>query len=229
MTYYRETIPAALEHLLQESARGQQEKIAAQIDKLQTHGFDISQEKFFNYRESQYPWKNKAGYNALHLAQYIFLSSENKNLVQKIFWKEVSHIAFLQECLLSSGKYAHIGTQQVGEYEPTLEKVANAIQGGVLAIPHPNHTFRTRENFQEAAELLIKKYPISAIEINARADQQRVETIVEFCKKHSLIITFGSDFHKDPGDETHGTFGETNPFVPPEILTEHYENFLKRI
>jgi len=75
-----------------------------------------------------------------------------------------------------------------------------------LSIPHPNITFKTVEDFLQAGEMLIQKYPINAIEINTKADEKRVKSILDFTKKNNLILTFGSDFHKGEGDETHGAF-----------------------
>lgn len=229
MTYYKDIISTEIEEILKNTCRGKQEKLNVQIDKLQNYGFDISQSDFYNYRESKFPGKDRSWYNVLFLAQYIFLSPENKNLVKNIFWREVSVTEFLKECLLSSGKYANIGTQQVAEYEPNLEQLANAIDGGVWAIAHPNSTFKSIDHFLQATKKLIQKYPITAIEINARADKYRIDTIMKFCKENNLLITFWSDFHKGRSDETHGSFGKTNPYISEKTLKENYKKFLKDI
>ena len=229
MTYYKETIGNALDEIFQNTRTGRQEKLQVQIEQLQKSGFNISSKDFYEHRESKFLGKDKSWYNALFLAQYIYLSEENKKIVSNIFWKEVSSTIFLRECLLSHWKYAHIGTKQIDEYEPTLEQLAENIHGWILSIAHPNSTFISIESFLTAAKLLIKKYPINAIEINARADEQRVDAIIEFCKMNWLIITFWSDFHRGRWDETHGTFGETTPHVSEDILKKNCDKFLDKI
>lgn len=229
MTYYQEKISKEIEEILQNTCRWKQEKLNVQINKLQTYGFNISQSDFYDYWENIFPGKDRAWYNVLFLAQYIFLSADNKNLVKNIFGKEVSYQEFLKECLLSHGKYSHIWTKEIDKYEPDLEQLSDNISGGVLCIAHPNNTFKSKEHFLNAAQKLIKQYPITAIEINAKANTYRVDTIVNFCKKHNLLITFGSDFHKGRGDEIHWSFWETNPHIPESILTENYKKFIEQI
>ncbi len=234
MTYYKKNISQELAELLMNTCTGKQKKLEALIIKLQNKWFTISPKDFYGYWGQQIPWKDILGYNVSHVAKYLYRFGENKRKIQEeIFnsWDIPSLGEVINECLLPSWRYARDLTPLVERYEPNLEEIIHSIEWGILSIAHPHVTFKQWwiNAFLEAAELLIKKYPINAIEINARAGQNRVDATIAFCEKHQLFITFWSDFHKWGGDEAHWTFWETNKLIPEKTLHENYEQFLKQI
>lgn len=78
---------------------------------------------------------------------------------------------------------------------PDCEKVVKLIQdaGGLVFIPH---VYLYKENSKSVFKHLVKNFPIDGVECfhSTYSDKQSNE-LLEYCKKHNLYVSGGTDYH----------------------------------
>lgn len=245
LTCYAHSFSAEAMDLVAGIRVGRQEKIQAQLLKLQEHGFEVSIEDFFRFFKEK--WVDADNLNTYHVSVYIIKNPKNRALIQSIRAsekvpegepdsispKESERISFLKDFLRDSWPLAHIGTQKVRSYEPSVQACAELTQKHqwILSIAHPIFTFA-----RNGVEGFKKKFPnyyeqwVNAIEINVRSTQKWIDATLELQKQFGVLITFGSDCHDiDRADAKHGLLWEINPLLDADFVEREVSKIQKKL
>ena len=95
--YYASDISEKVEIILEGAREGSLLMIESQINKLHSIWFDVTIEDFYDFLKRQR--KNKYSGNKYTLAVYLFQSSHNQKLVEKILWRVPTVTDFYLNCL----------------------------------------------------------------------------------------------------------------------------------
>ncbi len=227
MTAYAKKFSQEILDILENTRNGRRSKIYKQIWLLSANWIDINEYDFFRFFEKK--WINSFNLNIYHLASYIYRFERNKKRVKEIAWESLDKIEFLKRFLRNEGDYAHIWSATVEEYTPLITDVIDKVHDTwwILSIAHPNFSFKSEEFKSRILHFL--DLWTDAIEINTRATEEEVKTIIELSGDWS-ILTFWSDCHFTPySEEDHWSFLEMNPYVSEELVRQNIEKIRKRL
>ena len=136
-----------------------------------------------------------------HIAKDIIQNPKNKKILQKEFGKIPSMGEFI-ETIMNEGCKAYVKKKTISPKE-AAELIREA--GGKVVLAHPV-AYQYEDNLNEQDILdLVKEINADGIEANyIYIDRNfnkmnEVKKWNEFAKKHHLIATIGSDFHKKDG------------------------------
>jgi hypothetical protein len=96
----------------------------------------------------------------------------------------------------------------VPKFPLSLEEASNLVRnaGGIVVLAHPNDPYGTSlvklaSSLQEQTQIVEKAMlcHLDGIECwHSRSSAETTNHYVDFCKKHNLIMTGGSDCHQNP-------------------------------
>lgn len=231
ITFYAKQISQEVKRRLDEIIVARIKLIEGQIQVLQKYGFQIDVSAFYDFYAKL--GRKKESLNKFDIVYYMFQDERNKRLAQDLHKQEISFVDFymiyLKKWWAKYEKFAY----KIADYEPDIELLWewNATHNGVLAIAHPNFTFKKDwpQKFADILPRYLAKW-INALEINTLATQEWVEKILELKEKYNLYVTFGSDFHKeDMDDGKHGKFGEQNPYISDTQRAAFFQEYKQKI
>lgn len=233
LTLYAKNIWENISQILSWVINTKQELIEKQIDFFIEIWFVIDKNDFYNFFEKL--WRKKDSLNKFDIVKFLFFSLENRVLAQKLNnWivinEEEFYIKFLKRWWEKFKNYAII----VENYEVVLLECKRFQKqtDWILSLPHPNVTFRKWwiKEFEKVLPHYIENGWINAIEINAKATKEWVESIIKVKDTYGLYITFWSDFHKENhNDWKHWEFWEINPFVSPDLVRKYFLEYKQKI
>lgn len=129
--------------------------------------------------------------------------------------------------LSKTGDFSHIGAiDNLPPYEPSVELCGEVAKENhaVLSIAHPNHTFKSLEEFSTLVPGYVDK-GVNALEIHISTPPEWINLILETKKKYNLLLTFGSDCHFEKISAKHGMIGDLNPYLAEDFIQEEFEKF----
>ena len=239
ITCYTPTLSGAISTMIGWVIEWRKAKVLEQIKKLQSHGFQIDTESFFQWIESEKMSRNSA--TNWHIAHYIWKNSENRNRATDMTkWLLVSDeweknmLRFMRECLRENGDFSHIGYHNVPRYEPELSSLIALAkkEDAILSVAHPNFSFTKKLNkdfwaqsredrlalFWKKIVPILSELGIKNYEINTLASQEWVQAIIDTTTRTWWLTTYGSDNHGlDDADSKHGVFGVQNPYLTEDL------------
>lgn len=219
---------------------GRTSRVEAQLVKLRANGFEIVDEDFFYWIESQKMSRESA--TNFHIAHYIRGHRENRELIKHLTNGVISSehsdretLKFMSECLRRNGDFNHIGYVEISAYEPEVTELVRIAEAEdlTLAVAHPNFSFNKKlskqysahtewqklETFERVLVPRLAEIWLVNYEVNALANQAWIDVIRRTREKFGGIITFWSDNHGlDSFDSTHGIFGKQNPLLTEDDI-----------
>lgn len=233
LTLYARSIWENISQILSGVRQTKQKLIEKQIDFFISLGFFINKSEFYSFFEKI--WRKKETLNKFDIVVFLFLSWENRTLAAKFnegitINREEFYLKFLKRW---GDKFEEFAVQ-VENYEIPLLQCKNIQQQteGVLSLPHPNITFRKWwiEEFEDVLSHYIKNWWINAVEINAKATKEWVESILKLKDRYWFYITFWSDFHKENhNDWKHWEFWEVNSFISSDRVRKYFSEYQEKI
>lgn len=130
---------------------GRTSRVEAQLVKLRANGFEIVDEDFFYWIESQKMSRESA--TNFHIAHYIRGHRENRELIKHLTNGVISSehsdretLKFMSECLRRNGDFNHIGYVEISAYEPEVTELVRIAEAEdlTLAVAHPNFSFNKK-------------------------------------------------------------------------------------
>ncbi len=239
VTCYTPKLSEAISDMIGWIIEWRKAKVLEQIKKLQSHGFQIDTELFFQWIKDEKMSPDSA--TNWHIAHYVWKNSDNRNRASDMTnWVLVSHeweksmLEFMKECLRENGDYPHIGYHSVPRYEPELSDLIALAkkEDAVLSVAHPNFSFTKKLNrdfwaknwddrlklFSQKIVPILSELGIKNYEINALASKEWAKTIVDTISKTWGLITYGSDNHwLENADSKHWIFGKQNPYLTADL------------
>lgn len=151
-------------------------------DKCIKSGIKLDQNFVKNYSPKIYP--------SQYLHQILIQNEENKSIIEEDAWKD--SLVLYRKYMSNPQSLFFI---DMNDILPSLEAVINLIKAskGKVFIPH---IFEYGDNSINILKYLLKTYPIDGIECyhSSFADNQS-SRLVKLCKRKSLLISGGSDYH----------------------------------
>ena len=151
-------------------------------DKCVRTGIKLDQNFVKNYSPKIYP--------SQYLHQILIQNEANKSIIEEDAWK--NSVVLYRKYMSNPQSPFFI---DMNDILPSLESVINLIKAskGKVFIPH---IFEYRDNSISILKYLLKTYPIDGIECyySSFTDNQS-SGLVKLCKRKSLLISGGSDYH----------------------------------
>lgn len=233
LTLYAKSIWENISQILTWVIKTKEDLIEKQIDFFISIWFIINKFEFYSFFEKL--WRKKDSLNKFDIVKFMFLTLENTIIAKKLnngIWinEEEFYLKFLKRWWEKFDEFAVI----VDNYEILISECRKFQKQTewILALPHPNVTFRKWwiKEFEKVLPFYIENWGINAIEINAKATKEWVESILKAKYKYGLYITFWSDFHKENhNDGKHWEFWDVNPFISPDWVRKYFWEYKDKI
>jgi predicted metal-dependent phosphoesterase TrpH len=178
----------ALQKKLQQMSQHREQRAKEILEKLNT---EFNKMGLQNFTETDLKNIQDSADGALgrpHIADYMV----KKGVVSD---RKEAFLKFLVKC-------------NVAKYPLSLEDASNLVRnaGGVVVLAHPNDSYGTSlvklsPSLQEQTQIVEKTMlpHLDGIECwHSRSSVETTNHYVNFCKKHNLIMTGGSDCHQNP-------------------------------
>lgn len=152
-------------------------------------------------------------YGSKYLHTYITKNEKNKKLISEASWNDSN--VFYREYMSNPDTMFFV---DVNEILPDFEKVTKIVHeaGGLLFLPH---VFEYRENSERILKHILENYEIDGIECYYRNfSNEQTNYLLDICKRNSLYISGGSDFHGKGKPYIKMGIGEGDLEVPNEIV-----------
>ena len=173
-------------------------------------------------------WRKKEALNKYDIVYYLFQDDIlRKKCFEINWWIKIELEDFYQKFFKKTWEKFKDYWVSIKDYEPSIEecKIFKEKTNGILAIAHPNITFKKWwiDEFLKVLPHYIQVWWINAIEINAMASKDWVWVILEVKKKYNLFLTFWSDNHKIwYSDYKHWDFWDLNPFITKKDIEKFF-------
>ena len=178
--------------------------------------YEIGQKIKLNLRPiEELKWDKTKGWGSIVFYEEMKSHIENKEKVPSDMWESFKN--FKQNHYHIKGDTFYIDR---GKHYPTIEKIIDIIHksGGKAFVAHI-YEYKEIENKISELEEIISNYKIDGIEcyhsIFSEAENLK---LLEFAKKHNLLISGGSDYHGDNKPDIELGVGKGNLNVPNWIL-----------
>ena len=226
LTFYAKNISNEVNDIIKEIPRSKVLLIKKQIEFLNTVWFWIDLDDFYSAYLQK--WRKKQALNKFDIVDYIFKDEALKQKTMSINkWIDIGREEFYQKFFKKTWERFKEYSVTIKDYEPTIEqcKIFKEKSNAILSIAHPNITFRKWwiKEFLEVLPHYIEFWWINAIEINAVASKEWVQTILEVKAKYNLFLTFWSDNHKHWYiDNKHWDFWDLTSFLTKKEVLDFF-------
>jgi len=226
LTCYSDHFCDEIRSILDNTREKRKLKIMKQVEKLESHWFNINYKKFLRFYKNLDV--NIDNVNNFHIEDYIFQNEDNiDRLLLNLVGVKINKWDFIARCLKKWWDLSYIWWQQIELYEPSVSRIWKLVNNKkyFLSLAHPNFTFRNDEEwFLKFIDYYKDK--LNWIEINSQASEEWVKLIIDTSIKYWMILTFWSDSHHVWRDSKHWDLWDMNKFLTEDIIEENFEDFL---
>ncbi len=168
----------------------------------------------------QLKWDKSREWGSIVFYEEMKSHEENKNKVPEDLWENFTN--FNRRYYHSKGKQFYVDTSK---YYPTLETITKIIHnaGGLAFVAHI-YEYSWMEN--KIAELKKMIELVDGIECyHSIFSEENIETLTNFCKKHKVLMSGGSDYHGSHKPDIELGIGKGNLQIPNSIL-DNWNNYI---
>ena len=158
----------------------------------------------------------KFTYATSHIHNEIIKNKNNR----KFFLYEESwndSMAFYRKEIANPASKFYIDSTK---YMPTIQEVINLIRkaGGLVFVPH---IYVYGEHSQKIFEYINQNYKIDGYECYySKFTNENSEFLIDYCKKHNLLMSGGTDYHGKTKPNIQIGVGKGNLCIPKQLISQ---------